>query len=153
MEVLTFPFFRLLRWLSKIVWIALAILSKFAPNFLTSGSLVLSEVARIAFFIFLYIYIYIYIYMYSMGVKGSLVHLIPCYISLFSVLLYTHLPYHNDSIIVKTDARRKIDAWRITQEWRTHEGRRMIKTQERLLSHFIARVRKGSMWEDAGDRT
>ena len=36
-------------------------------------------------------------------------------------LLYSHVPYHNDSIIVKTDARRKIDAWRITQEWRTQE--------------------------------
>ena len=31
-------------------------------------------------------------------------------------MLYTHLPYHNDSIII-TDARRK------TQEWRTQEGR------------------------------
>ena len=36
-------------------------------------------------------------------------------------VLYSHVPYHNDSIIVKTDARRKIDAWRITQEWRTQE--------------------------------
>ena len=36
-------------------------------------------------------------------------------------MLYSHVPYHSDSIIVKTDARRKIDAWRIVQEWRTHE--------------------------------
>ena len=35
-------------------------------------------------------------------------------------MLYSHLPYHNDSIIIKTDARRKI-----------------------FTSHFIARVRKG----------
>ena len=54
-------------------------------------------------------------------------------------LLYTHLQYHNDSIIVKTDAHRK------THEERKQEGR---KTQEDFfrkifISHFIARVRKG----------
>ena len=41
--------------------------------------------------------------------------------SVLDMMLYTHLPYHNDSIRVKTDARRKINAWRKTQEWRTHE--------------------------------
>ena len=48
-------------------------------------------------------------------------------------VLYTHLPYHNDSIIVKTDARRKIDAWRITQEWRTHQDLRCRKEDPRRL--------------------
>ena len=33
-------------------------------------------------------------------------------------MIYSQVSYHNDSIIIKTDARRK------TQEWRTHEGRR-----------------------------
>ena len=33
-------------------------------------------------------------------------------------MLYTHLPYHNDSIIVKTDAHRK------THEERKQEGKR-----------------------------
>ena len=54
-------------------------------------------------------------------------------------LLYSHVPYHNDSIIIKTDARRKIDTWRITQEWRTHED----FFRKIFTSHFIARVRKG----------
>ena len=36
----------------------------------------------------------------------------------YQPLLYTHLPYHNDSIIVKTDAHRK------THEERKQEGRR-----------------------------
>ena len=54
-------------------------------------------------------------------------------------MLYTHLPYHNDSIIVKTDARRKIDAG-------TNDARR--KTQVDFFtiivtSHFICKVRKG----------
>ena len=54
-------------------------------------------------------------------------------------MLYTHLPYHNDSIIIKTDARRNIDAG-------TNDARR--KTQEDFFtniftSHFIARVPKG----------
>ena len=47
-------------------------------------------------------------------------------------MLYTHLPYHNDSII-KKDARRK------TQEWRTQE----YFFNNIFTSHFIARVRKG----------
>ena len=47
-------------------------------------------------------------------------------------MLYTHLPYHNDTIII-TDARRK------TQEWRTQEDFFTII----FTSHFIARVRKG----------
>ena len=34
------------------------------------------------------------------------------------ILLYTHLPYHNDSIIIKTDAHRKM------HEERKQEGRR-----------------------------
>ena len=37
------------------------------------------------------------------------------------LLLYTHLPYHNDSIIIKTDAYRKIDAGTIKMQ----EERRM----------------------------
>ena len=45
-------------------------------------------------------------------------------------LLYSHVPYHNDSIIVKTDARRNIDAWRITPEERHRKKRRRIKTHE-----------------------
>ena len=58
-------------------------------------------------------------------------------------MLYTHLPYHNDSIIVKTDARWKIDAWindaGTKDAWReTQEGFFNIFT-----SQFIARVRKG----------
>ena len=62
-------------------------------------------------------------------------------------MLYTHLPYHNDSIIVKTDAHRK------THEERKQEGR---KTQEDFFrkiftSHFIARVRKGC-WRVACER-
>ena len=61
------------------------------------------------------------------------------------VLLYSHVPYHNDSIIVKTDAHRK-----------THEGRRRKKTQEDFFnniftSHFIARVRK-VCWRFACER-
>ena len=53
-------------------------------------------------------------------------------------MLYTHLPYHNDSII-ETDARRKIDAG-------TNDAGR--KTQEDFFnniftSHFIASVQKG----------
>ena len=52
-------------------------------------------------------------------------------------MLYTHLPYHNDSIIVKTDAHRK-----------THDKDARRKTQEDFFSviftsHLIARVRKG----------
>ena len=62
-------------------------------------------------------------------------------------MLYSHVPYHNDSIIVKTDARRKIDAWRITQEWRTHED----FFKKIFTSHFIARVRKGC-WRVACER-
>ena len=62
-------------------------------------------------------------------------------------MLYTHLPYHNDSIIVKTDACRKIDAWRITQEWRTHDD----FFNNIFTSHFIARVRKGC-WRFACER-
>ena len=42
------------------------------------------------------------------------------------VVLYTHLPYHNDSIIIKTDAHRK-------RHEETQEGWRMIKTDARLL--------------------
>ena len=54
-------------------------------------------------------------------------------------MLYTHLPYHNDSKI-KTHAERR--------KRKTQEERRRIKTQEDLFtiiftSHFIARVRKG----------
>ena len=63
------------------------------------------------------------------------------------LLLYTNLPYHNDSIIVKTVARRKIDAWRITKEWRTHED----FFRKIFTSHFIARVRKGC-WRVACER-
>ena len=48
-------------------------------------------------------------------------------------MLYGHLPYHNDSIIVKTDARRK-----------THEERKQEDFFTIIFtSHFIARVRKG----------
>ena len=63
------------------------------------------------------------------------------------IMLYSHVPYHNDSIIVKTDARRKIDAWRITQEWRTHED----FFRKIFTSHFIARIRKGC-WRVACER-
>ena len=49
-------------------------------------------------------------------------------------MLYTHLPYDNDSIIIKTGARRKIVAWRKTLE--------DIFTN-RFTYHFMARVRKG----------
>ena len=68
-------------------------------------------------------------------------------------MLYTHLLYHNDSIIIKTDAHgnkgRRI---------KTQEGRcRKTSLQLYFTSHFIARVRKGCsrvcMWEGAGDRT
>ena len=45
------------------------------------------------------------------------------------------------------DARRKIDAWRITQEWRTHED----FFRKIFTSHFIARVRKG-YWRVACER-
>ena len=48
-------------------------------------------------------------------------------------MLYTHLSYHNDSIIVKKDAWRK-DARRKTQE---------DFFTKIFTSHFIARVRKG----------
>ena len=63
------------------------------------------------------------------------------------IMLYTHLPYHNDSIIVKTDAHRK-----------THEERKQEDFFTNIFtSHFIARFRKGCsrvcMWEGAGDRT
>ena len=68
-------------------------------------------------------------------------------ISLTLSLLCTHLPYHNDSIIVKTDARRKIGAWRITQEWRTHED----FFRKIFTSNFIARVWKGC-WRFACER-
>ena len=55
-------------------------------------------------------------------------------------VLYTHLPYHNDSIIVKTDTHRK------THEERTQEDFfRIIFT-----SHFICKI---CVWEGAGDRT
>ena len=48
-------------------------------------------------------------------------------------MLYTHLPYHNDSIIVKTDAHRK-----------THEERKQEDFFNNIFtSPFIARVRKG----------
>ena len=76
------------------------------------------------------------------------------YLNCVLILLYSHVPYHNDSIIVKTDARRKIDAWRITQEWRTQED---FFTNILPLTLFV-RVWKGCsrvcMWEGAGgDRT
>ena len=48
-------------------------------------------------------------------------------------MLYTHLPYHYDSIIVKTDAHRK-----------THEERKQEDFFTIIFtSQFIARVRKG----------
>ena len=40
-------------------------------------------------------------------------------------VLCTHLPYHNDSIIIKTDAHRK------THEERKQEGRRMKTSLEK----------------------
>ena len=47
--------------------------------------------------------------------------------------IYTHLPYHNDSIIVKTDAHRK-----------THEERKQEDFFTNIFtSHFICKVRKG----------
>ena len=60
------------------------------------------------------------------------------------ILLYTHLPYHNDSTSMT-------DAWR-----KTHEGKRMKKRQEDFFrkiftSHFIARVWKGC-WRFACER-
>ena len=69
-------------------------------------------------------------------------------------MLYTHMLYHNDSIIKTHTERRKRKTHR--------KKRRRIKTQEDFFnniftSHFIARVRKGCsrvcMWEGAGDRT
>ena len=65
---------------------------------------------------------------------------------------YSHVPYHNDSIIVKTDARRKIDAWRKDAGMKdagrkTQEGRLLYKY---FTSHFICKV---CVWEDAGDWT
>ena len=56
---------------------------------------------------FVYIYIYIYITGSGNKIRNTL------------VLLYTYLPYHNDSIIIKTDARRKIDAG-------TNDARRLL---------------------------
>ena len=60
-----------------------------------------------------------------------------CHRSLCYIVIYAFIQHHNDTII------------------KTHEGR---KTQEDFFrkiftSHFIARVRKVSTWEDAGDRT
>ena len=49
------------------------------------------------------------------------------------LMLYSHLPYHNDSIIVKTDARRKIDAWRI----KMHEGRHRETSLEKYSPLFL----------------
>ena len=64
----------------------------------------------------------------------------------YVLVLYTHLPYHNDSII-KTDAHRKTHEER-KQEWRTHDKDTGRKTQEDFFSniftsHFIVRVPKG----------
>ena len=94
-----------------------------------------------------FIYIHIYIKYIGFGLVGFLWHVNHC--GLFNVkfslyicikcyiVIYAFIQHHNDTII------------------KTHEGR---KTQEDFFrkiftSHFIARVRKGSMWEDAGDRT
>ena len=59
-------------------------------------------------------------------------------------MLYTHLPYHNDSIIIKTDARRKIDA-------ETNDARRLLYNYS-----YFSLYCKGSkglfkvcMWEGA----
>ena len=67
-------------------------------------------------------------------------------------MLYTHLPYHNDSII-KTHAER---CKRKTQEETTQDKDAWRKTQEDFFnniftSHFIARVRKGC-WRFACER-
>ena len=52
---------------------------------------------------------------------------------MYVCMLYSHLPYHNDSIIVKTDAHRK-----------THEERKQEDFFTIIFtSHFIARVRMG----------
>ena len=100
----------------------------------------------------LYIYIYIYTYhentrVVNEGVQSSISMIENAtvqsnYINRVKVcevgeglvpLLYSHVPYHNDSIIVKTDAHRK------THEGRTHED----FFRKIFTSHFIARVRKG----------
>ena len=54
-------------------------------------------------------------------------------------MLYTHLPYHNDSII-ETDARKK-----------TQEGKHGKTSLQIFTSHFIARVRK-ACWRVACER-
>ena len=56
------------------------------------------------------------------------------------ILLYSHVPYHNDSI-TKTDA------------WRKEAGRKMQEDFLRKIftSHFIARIRKGC-WRFACER-
>ena len=54
-------------------------------------------------YIYIYIYIYIFIYIYI-------------YIIFKRIVLYTHLSYHNDSIIVKTDAHRKMHEERKQEE-------------------------------------
>ena len=67
---------------------------------------------------------------------------------IYIYMLYSHLPYHNDSIIVKTDAHRK------THEERKQEGRRRKTSLQKYspLTLFV-RVRKGCwrvcMWEGA----
>ena len=52
-------------------------------------------------------------------------------------MLYSHVPYHNDTIIT-TQWQRQTHEER-TQEWRTHED----FFRKIFTSHFIARVRKG----------
>ena len=87
-----------------------------------------------------------------------------------NLLLYTHLPYHNDSIIKMHAERRKRktqeettqdkDAWRQEDARRIkmHEGRHnKTSLQTYFTSHFICKGSKGlfkvCMWEDARDRT
>ena len=61
-------------------------------------------------------------------------------------MLYTHLPYHNDSIIVKTDAHRK-----------THEERKQEDFFTNIFPSLYCKGSKGLLkdcpWEGAGDRT
>ena len=59
-------------------------------------------------------------------------------------LLYTHLPYHNDTIIIKTDARRKIDAGTNDARRKAHEETKQEDFFTIIFSsHFICKVRKG----------
>ena len=65
---------------------------------------------------------------------------LPHFLNFWGIVLYTHFPYHNDSIIVKTDAHRK------THEERKQEGKRRKTSSTIFLPLTLLQGSKGLFW-------